>query len=234
MRGLKFLLLFILSSSVAQAGIVINGTRVVYPESEKEITLRLDNAGNKPSLVQSWIDEGNSAVKVNQLDVPFVILPPVSRVEPGQGQTLRISYTGKNLPTDRESIFYLNVLDIPPDASDAPGSNVQMAFRSRIKLFYRPLAMKSLSYDEAVDKLTWSAGSCSTCIEIKNTTPFHITITKIYLSANKEDGASIQGDMIAPFSSQSFSFKNSVGSNDVTISYLNDYGGSVRALLKKG
>lgn len=234
MRALNFLFLLMLSSSVAQAGIIINGTRVVYPESEKEITLRLNNEGSKSSLVQTWIDKGNSSAKVNQIDVPFVILPPVFRVEPKQGQTLRISYTGQNLPADRESVFYLNVLDIPPNPENAHGNNVQMAFRSRIKLFFRPLAMKSESYPDAVDKLTWSSGSCSTCIEIKNPTPFNITITKIYLTADSKEGSGIQGAMIAPFSSQNFKLGSSPGANNITFSYLNDYGGTVKTQLKKG
>lgn len=233
MRTLNFLLLLILSSSVAQAGIVINGTRVIYPESEKEITLRLNNEGNKSSLVQTWIDKGNSSAKVNQIDVPFVILPPVFRVEPKQGQTLRISYTGQNLPADRESVFYLNVLDIPPNPENVHSNNVQMAFRSRIKLFFRPQAMKSESYSDAVDKLTWSSGSCSTCIEVKNPTPFNITITKIYFTAESKEGSGIQGAMIAPFSSQNFKLGSNVGTNNITFSYLNDYGGTVKAQLKK-
>lgn len=234
MRALNFLLLFILSSSVAQAGIVINGTRVIYPESEKEITLRLNNEGNKSSLVQTWIDKGNSAAKVNQIDVPFVILPPIFRVEPQQGQTLRISYTGQNLPADRESVFYLNVLDIPPNPENAQGNNIQMAFRSRIKLFFRPQAMKSESYSAAVGKLTWSAGSCSTCIEVKNPTPFHITITKIYLTTDGKEGSGFQGAMIAPFSSHNFNLGSKVGTKNITFSYLNDYGGTVKTQLKKG
>lgn len=34
-------------------------------------------------------------------------------MEPKSGQTIRIVYTGESLPQDRESLFYLNVLDIP-------------------------------------------------------------------------------------------------------------------------
>lgn len=234
MRALNLLYLLILTSSVTQAGIVINGTRVVYPESEKEITLRLNNEGNKSSLVQTWIDKGDSSAKVNQIDVPFVILPPIFRVEPKQGQTLRISYTGKNLPADRESVFYLNVLDIPPNPENTQSNNVQMAFRSRIKFFFRPLALKNEVYSDAVEKLTWSEGSCSTCIEVKNPTPFNITITKIYLTANSKVGSGIQGAMIAPFSSRNFKLGSNSGMNNITFSYLNDYGGTVKSQLKKG
>ena len=43
-----------------QAGVVINGTRVIYPGDEKEITVQVSNNGQRPVLVQSWLDTGDS------------------------------------------------------------------------------------------------------------------------------------------------------------------------------
>lgn len=43
-----------------QAGLVINGTRVIYPGDEKEITVQVSNKGQRPVLVQSWLDTGDS------------------------------------------------------------------------------------------------------------------------------------------------------------------------------
>ncbi|MGP4131767.1 fimbria/pilus periplasmic chaperone [Pantoea tagorei] len=112
------------------------GTRVVYPAAEKEITVRLDNRGDQPALVQAWIDDGDPNQPVDKINVPFVMLPPVFRMEANKGQTLRIVYTGSDLPVDKESIFWLNVLDIPPkDKSRINKNQLQMAIRSRIKLF---------------------------------------------------------------------------------------------------
>lgn len=43
------------------------------------------------------------------------LTPPVSRINPGAEQILRIRLTDKNsMPSDRESLWWLNVLDIPP------------------------------------------------------------------------------------------------------------------------
>ena len=43
------------------------------------------------------------------------------------------------LPTNKESIFYLNVLDIPPNSPEQEGKNaLKFAMQNRIKLFYRP------------------------------------------------------------------------------------------------
>lgn len=39
----------------ANANIVINGTRFIYPEKNKEIVVQLNNSGDAPSLVLSLI-----------------------------------------------------------------------------------------------------------------------------------------------------------------------------------
>ncbi|PJI52023.1 molecular chaperone EcpD, partial [Methylobacterium radiotolerans] len=55
-------------------------------------------------------------------------------------------HTGEPMPQDKESVFWLNVLEIPP--KDKANQNLlQMAFRSRIKLFYRPAGLKGKAED---------------------------------------------------------------------------------------
>ena len=46
-------------SSSAIADIVISGTRVVYKSEQKSVNVRLENKGNNPLLVQSWLDTGD-------------------------------------------------------------------------------------------------------------------------------------------------------------------------------
>lgn len=98
----------------ACADIVISGTRIVYPQSSKDVVVNLDNHGNKPLLVQTWLDDGRDGVNPQELKLPFIITPPVSRIDPKKGQSVRITYTGTPLPQDRESLFWFNVLEIPP------------------------------------------------------------------------------------------------------------------------
>lgn len=94
----------------------MHGTRVVYPSNAREITLQLSNNGTAPSLVQAWIDDGNAKSTPDEANVPFIITPPISRVEATKGQTLRITAlpNSSQLSQQQESIFWLNVLDIPP------------------------------------------------------------------------------------------------------------------------
>lgn len=125
---LRFLLIvFTLSvSTVVQGSVVIMGTRVVYPAAQKSINIRLNNENSSPALVQSWLDTGDATVTPDSVRVPFIITPPIFRMDPKSGQTIRVVYTGESLPTDRESLFYLNVLDIPakPENKDSGSAEV--------------------------------------------------------------------------------------------------------------
>ena len=104
----------------AVAGIVIDGTRVVYPAAKREVTVNVRNNTEKPSLVEAWLDTGNADSKPGEVKVPFALTPPVFRLDPTKGQSLRLVYTRDPLPNDRESLFWLNVLDIPPRAAANP------------------------------------------------------------------------------------------------------------------
>ncbi|MBP5059146.1 fimbrial biogenesis chaperone [Pseudomonas chlororaphis] len=123
----------VLCCSQATAGVVITGTRLVYPAGEREITVKLDNNGTTPSLVQSWVDSGDVASSPTQSTAPFVLSPPVFRIDPSKGQSMRLMFSGAALPQEHESVFWLNVLEIPPKGqANADTNTLQMAFRLRI------------------------------------------------------------------------------------------------------
>jgi chaperone protein EcpD len=50
---------FSLLASSAHAGVIIYGTRVIYPADQQEVVVRLENKGNRPALVQTWLDTGD-------------------------------------------------------------------------------------------------------------------------------------------------------------------------------
>lgn len=60
---MKGLLALLISSMVlpAHAGIVIYGTRIIYPAEHKEVMVQLMNQGNRSSLMQAWIDDGDTS-----------------------------------------------------------------------------------------------------------------------------------------------------------------------------
>lgn len=67
----------------------------------------------------------------------------MTRVDPNGGAVLRIAYLKAPLPTDRESLFWLNILEVPPRDEDENNA-LQFSFRSRFKLFFRPSQLKSV------------------------------------------------------------------------------------------
>jgi chaperone protein EcpD len=95
-RSLFSLFSAVLSFAVifpAQADIVLSGTRIVYKESQKDVTIRLENKGSSPALVQTWLDDGEQNADPSTINVPFNATPPVARIEPGRGQTVKLTYT---------------------------------------------------------------------------------------------------------------------------------------------
>lgn len=215
----NFLIVVIASAVLmtpALASIVITGTRVIYPSDAKEVSVKLNNAGKQPVLIQSWIDRGDADAKPESIKVPFILTPPINRVEASKGQTLRISYTGEVLPTDKESVFWLNVLEIPAKNQVRTADNyLQMAFRSRIKFFYRPVGLQGDAND-AANVVSWTGKGSS--LLANNPTPYYVSL--VTLSVN---GRKIEGSMIAPYSTLSVKLPGNAG-NKITGEYVNDYG----------
>ncbi|WP_313065229.1 fimbria/pilus periplasmic chaperone [Paraburkholderia sp. LEh10] len=103
----------------AQASVVVAGTRVVYDAMDTEVTLKLSNVGTSPALTQVWLDKGDAREDPSKLDLPFVLTPPLARIDPDKSQTIRISYTGEAMPEDRESLLWFNLLEVPPKPTAA-------------------------------------------------------------------------------------------------------------------
>lgn len=233
--NIKLLLLLffglILNITSALAGIVINSTRVIYPEEKSEVTVRLESENDYSSLVQSWIDSGNKDQSIKKIKVPFLLLPPITRIEPHQGQTLRIHYLAEDftLPADRESVFWLNVLDIPPRSSGKAENLLQMAIRTRIKLFFRPNALKGASSSDAAEKIIWRRvkNDKKVLLEAENRSPFYVSITSVEARKGNKT-VNTEGGMIAPFSKAIYAFDdNNISVSKFKYFYINDYGAGI-------
>ncbi|ECC1658880.1 TPA: fimbrial chaperone [Salmonella enterica subsp. salamae] len=224
MAALIFSAAFVVPQS-AFADIVISGTRVIYPQSAKDVTVKIENRGNKPLLVQTWLDDGRDTTNPEELKVPFVVTPPVSRVDPAKGQTLRITWLGQTMPQDRETMYWFNVLEVPPKTKDADNQNMlQLAFRTRIKMFFRPDGLKGDS-STAAGQLKWSQQDKS--LVARNDSPYYVSVAKIDVSASGKN-IEIDPHVVAPFASQSYEMKDvgSIKIKKITYLSINDFGGS--------
>ncbi|WP_166801334.1 fimbrial biogenesis chaperone [Pseudomonas aeruginosa] len=237
MRSCSFFLLsaaLLAAPQMATAAVVIAGTRVVYPAAKQEVTLQLRNPGRQPALVQSWIDGEDSIRTAIDSDAPFVIMPPIVRIGPGSSQTLRIVYTGEPVPEVRESVYWLNILDIPPRPADIGEKNyMQVSIRSKIKLFFRPAGLQGTP-EKAPEQLQWSLSrrAGKAVLKVANPTDYNISLSSVELSTGVKQLAVGDG-MVCPGQELEFPLANDIavepGKAGVRYDWINDYGAAISA-----
>lgn len=189
---------------VAHAGVSIDGTRIIYPSKEREVTVKLTNKGATPALMQIWVDRGDAQTKPQDADAPFLATPPIFRLDPLKGQSVRLAFTGENLPQDRESLFWFNVLEIPPLPQDSAGNMMQIAVRSRLKLFYRPSGLSG-DLHKAIEQVVWQVQRQADgwVLHGENPNPYHLSFSALSLDQGGHT-TDTDGGMIMPFSSRDF------------------------------
>jgi len=219
------LLLCILSAS-ANASVVMNNTRVIYPGDKKSVNVQLVNKSAESHLVQSWIDKGNPDEKPENLRLPLAVVPAVVKIAAGDGQLLTVVKNDltKNLPADRESLFWLNFIDVPPAPQNKSGNYIQFAIRNRVKVFYRPAGL-SVDLNKMHHHLQLAQQGNVTCI--KNSSPYYVTAAGLSLVKNgsKKNNLLNESLLIPPFSCQPLpqSIRSAVQSH-AWLTYIDDFG----------
>ncbi|MEB6377365.1 fimbria/pilus periplasmic chaperone [Leclercia adecarboxylata] len=202
--------------SAVQAGIIIGGTRLIFDGSKKEAALNVKNPDDSPYLVHSWID----ALSDSAQKPPFIITPPLYRLDKGQQNVERIVLTGA-LPQNRETLFWLNIKSIP-SATTAENS-LQIAVKTRIKLIYRPTSLKRSTPEEQADKLIWRRNGNK--IEITNPTDYVMNFNEIIVGGKKVPEVT----WILPHAQAAISLPEQTTTGAVIFKLINDYGGTGEA-----
>lgn len=221
-RGL--LLAVCLASPHLAANVVIANTRVVFPADQSEVTVKLSNVGSTPSLVQSWVDDGRPQAQLQDLQLPFSVMPVMFRLEAGKGQSLRVFHDGEAMPADRESLYWLNVLEVPPKAS---GNALQVAVRSRIKLLYRPTGLPGKAVD-GHRLVSWQLlrEGKQWGLTAKNDSPYVVNLASVTLQQDGNTPLDLEPNHLLPFASTRFSVERLAGQPDARVHYnfIDDYG----------
>lgn len=205
----------------AQAAIALDRTRVIFDGSEKSVSLNISNQNKQlPYLAQGWLEDEQG----NKIQSPLAVLPPVQRVEPGKPSQVKIQAlpATKQLPQDRESLYYFNLREIPPK-SDKPNT-LQIALQTRIKLFYRPTALTPQQNAAPwQEQLTLSKQGDK--YQVNNPTPYYVTL----VDAGTKKGAAGVKDfeplMVPPKGSAPLGVSAAVLGGNPVLTYINDYGG---------
>ncbi|MBW7981908.1 fimbrial biogenesis chaperone [Enterobacillus tribolii] len=214
LKTLPAALMLVCGVAQASGGVVVGGTRLIYDGGKKESSLSVNNSDKLPYLIQSWAETQNGGAE----KAPFIVTPPLFRLEAGQQNVLRIVRTGGNLPEDRESLYWLNIKSIPSAPKTEDGANtLQIAVKTRIKLIYRPKGLKG-SPGEVTSKLTWSQSGNK--LTVTNPTPFYMNFREIKVGGREIKDATF----VAPQGQATFNVPNGA-SGQVTWKLINDYGG---------
>ena len=216
----------------AQADTVIETTRIIYPEARRDVSFKITNASKTaPSFVQMWLDDGNANSSPEEISTPFSLTPPIARLKADSSQVVRVVLTGGDpLPADRESVFWFNMLEVPPKAKEE--TRLSFAVRTRIKMFYRPKALKGDPMDW-MDRVSWKVvkGEKGWMAEASNPSPFHMSMFSISLGTDGKYDVVADGGMVNPKDKASFPLTGTDNMSRVTqktlrVEYVNDYGGA--------
>lgn len=204
--------------SSAMAAFTLSGTRFIYEEGRKNISLEVTNNASDTYGGQVWIDN----ISQNDADVFMVPSPPFFKIEAGKKQIMRLMNVNPTLPADRESMFRINVQEIPPKPENTEGSVIAIAMNTQVKLIYRPKTLvagrkdaeKRLISVQKVDRI-W----------LKNPTPYFFAVTALKVNGKsvkipREKQAGLA--MLAPFSEVDTGLKYS---GRLTVGAINDWGG---------
>lgn len=211
----------------SHAAISLDRTRVIVDGGDKSLSLNVSNDNKSlPYLAQAWLEDATG----NKVNSPMVILPPIQRIEAGAKSQVKIQLLPetKSLPQDRESLYYFNLREIPPRSSKA--NTLQIALQTRVKLFYRPDALK-LSKTEAahgdwVKNITLQRDGNSWVIH--NDSAYYFTAITVQKTVQSKPENHFSPVMVAPKSREKINIPAAELGNTPVIAYINDYGGRPR------
>ncbi|MEB5996071.1 fimbria/pilus periplasmic chaperone [Serratia ureilytica] len=205
----------------AQGAIALDRTRVIFDGGVQSVSLSVSNQNKQlPYLAQGWLEDEQG----NKIQSPLTVLPPVQRIEPGKPSQVKIQAlpAAKQLPQDRETLYYFNLREIPPK-SNKPNS-LQIALQTRIKLFYRPAAIapernaapwqEQLTLSKQGDKYV-----------VNNPTPYYVTLIDAASRKGVEGAKGFEPFMVPPKGSAPLTVSAASVGNSPVLTYINDYGG---------
>ncbi|WP_176691712.1 fimbria/pilus periplasmic chaperone [Superficieibacter electus] len=191
-------------------GVALGATRVIYPQGNKQVSLPVTNSSaSNVFLIQSWVANADGTKSTD-----FVITPPLFVIQPKKENVLRIMYVGPTLPTDRESVFYLNSKAIPSvDKRKLQGNVLQIATQSVIKLFIRP---KNLPTPSIAAPAAMRCHLANGKVTLSNPSPYYVSLVEFSIGNVKQTNT-----MVPPKGSLML---NAPGDGRVKFETVNDFG----------
>lgn len=203
----------------SEAGVTAERTRLVFVEGQREASLLLVNQNPYPVLVQAWVDDG-------ALDgEPDTALASRLQAEYGRQRSLRLLATGQAQARDRESLYWLNIYEIPPQATaEAAGRpRLTVTLRTQMKVLYRPHGLHPHAEDAAAEL---GFALRDETLRVDNPTPYFVSLAGLALEIG-ETRLDLPGTLLAPRSQRRLGLPRRVDSGtrgEVAFDWIDDNG----------
>lgn len=207
----------------AVAGVMPSQTRLLFNENSAEHSLMLVNTNAYPVLVQTWVDRGQGTPDATA--IPFVTLPPVFRLEPQGIKGLRILVNHASLPRNRESLYWLNIYEIPPEKRGETHENsVLVTMNTQLKVFWRPAGIH-ITPDIAIAKVTCRRAGPRE-LQCHNPSPVHLSVIALQVSLANGTASAVDAEqLMLPFSDKRYHLNQAIPERfSVTFCYVDDDG----------
>lgn len=123
-----------LTAMPAQASLSLDSMRYVFTGDKSALSVTVSNPDKRTFGGQAWVDN----IVEQDTRPSFVVTPSFFKIKGESKQVLRVIKAADHMPGDKESIYWLNLQDIPPALE---GSGLAIALRTRVKLLYRPVEL---------------------------------------------------------------------------------------------
>lgn len=190
------------------AGILPQNTRVIYESNLASKSFIIANKNIYPILVQTWIDDGEGMP--DKSSAPFVVSPAVFKMDTNAIHVLKIIYNGDQIAHDKESVYWLNLYEIPGKTKEQMKSidgnkhRIDLAMNTQLKVFYRPKSLKPMDIEQISEKINFFIKEVNgnKVLVCNNPTPYHLSFVNIVLK-QKDAVFEIKSkfdQMVEPFS----------------------------------
>ena len=217
MALLIFAVLSLLVAGELQAGVVVGGTRFIFPADRESISILLTNTSQESGLLTVNQPLTRWAGGASTVPAPLLAAPPLILLKPGTTGTLRLLRTESDiLPVDRETLFELSIASVP--SGKVENQSVKVAMRSVFKLFWRPEGLPGDPL-EAYQQLRWTRNSQG--VQLTNPTPYYINLIQVSVNGKALSNVGV----VPPKSQRQTSWCQAIAPCHVAWRAINDYGG---------
>ncbi|MFV8986177.1 fimbria/pilus periplasmic chaperone [Serratia fonticola] len=172
----SFIAALAFSASVSSyAALSVDQSRYVFEGDKESISIVVGNSAQKTYGGQTWIEN----IRETDTRPTFVVTPPFFKVAGEGKQVLRVIKALEQMPEDKESIYWINLQEIPPVNKEG---GLSIALRTKVKLLYRPASLIA-GRKGAESGITLETKGGQTMLV--NTTPYIFAIAEVLDARDK-------------------------------------------------